>query len=196
MTLFDLVREILHYSRFNIGKYRTKVVDISEKNVEAQKKTQYHCLCGKLFGDKSNFRAHFRRHNNSTMKPLRKGQPKKENSEKSGKHQCQRCEKMFRTPSALTMHQRIYTKETPYKCDECDKRFNNKSNSFVHRRRHSGTMAYKCDYCARRFTHSNGRKAHERRHTGAKPYKCGYCGGTFTQSGHASRHEKWRHKTQ
>ena len=56
--------------------------------------------------------------------------------------ECDVCEKVFRSPSALAIHMRTHTKEKPYECDVCEMRFSDASNFKVHMRTHTKEKPY------------------------------------------------------
>ena len=49
---------------------------------------------------------------------IRKGAKRKRTQ-----HECDVCDKAFRTSSILKLHMRIHTNEKPYECDVCEKRY-------------------------------------------------------------------------
>ena len=49
-------------------------------------------------------------------------------------HECDVCEKVFRSSSDLTRHKRTHTKEKPYECDVCEKRFTQTGSLKRHKR--------------------------------------------------------------
>ena len=57
--------------------------------------------------------------------------------ERSVKHKCRYCGKVFGSDSALSIHIRSHTGERPYKCNICGNRFTTKGNLKVHFQRHS-----------------------------------------------------------
>ena len=57
--------------------------------------------------------------------------------ERSIKHKCRYCGKVFGSESALSIHIRSHTGERPYKCNICGNRFTTKGNLKVHFSRHS-----------------------------------------------------------
>ena len=49
-------------------------------------------------------------------------------------HECDVCEKMFRSPSDLTRHVRTHTNERPYECHVCEKSYRQLSSLKYHMR--------------------------------------------------------------
>ena len=68
------------------------------------------------------------------------------------RHECDVCEKRFRTSGHLKKHMRIHTNEKPYECDVCEKRFRDSGNLKLHMRIHTKEKPYECDVCEKRFT--------------------------------------------
>ena len=108
-------------------------------------------------------------------------------------HECDVCEKVFRSPSHLARHMRTHTKEKPYECDVCEKRFSQSSNLTKHMRIHTNERPYECDVCEKRFRESGTLKVHMRIHTNEKPYECEACEMKFRQSSNFRRHMRTQH---
>ena len=81
---------------------------------------------------------------------------------KRGGHECDVCEKVFRSSSDLTRHKRTHTKKKPYECDVCEKLFNDSGNLTKHMRIHTNEKPHKCDVCEKCFSDSGNLKRHKR----------------------------------
>ncbi|XP_023030259.2 uncharacterized protein [Leptinotarsa decemlineata] len=133
------------------------------------------------------------------------------------RHQCDTCNKIFRTKPGLVHHIRIHTGERPYVCHLCEKRFINGGHLHTHMRTHTGeknhvcaacskafataqqltkhTIAihtserpYGCTYCPKRFASSSNLNTHTKIHTGEKNYHCDQCGKAFSTKGQLYQH--------
>ena len=108
-------------------------------------------------------------------------------------HECDVCEKVFRSPSHLARHMRTHTKEKPYECEVCEKRFSESGNLTKHMRTHTKEKPYECDVCDKAFRQATHLKVHMRIHTNEKPYECEVCEEHFTTSGNLQRHVRTHH---
>ena len=77
-------------------------------------------------------------------------------------HECDVCEKVFRSPSHLARHMRTHTKEKPYECEVCEKRFSESGNLTKHMRTHTKEKPYECDVCEKRYRYASGLWYHMR----------------------------------
>ncbi|CAI9721449.1 XP_036358059.1uncharacterized protein LOC115211127 isoform X1 [Octopus vulgaris] len=79
-------------------------------------------------------------------------------------HICEFCEKGFNSSSALHVHRRIHTGESPYKCHLCNRRFKQNIHLNVHLRTHTGETPYHCQFCDKKFTQNSNQIRHQRMH--------------------------------
>ena len=75
----------------------------------------------------------------------------KSQEKRSGKYQCETCNKCFVKAQYLRDHIRTHTGEKPYMCEECGKAFACRKNLRTHKRIHTGEKRYKCDVCVKSF---------------------------------------------
>ncbi|KAJ5917505.1 hypothetical protein N7466_011059 [Penicillium verhagenii] len=122
------------------------------------------------------------------------------------RHVCQTCEKAFRSPYALRMHQLTHTDLKPFHCsyEGCDQSFNHKSNMRRHKLLHltpemqvseHQKKRHVCQTCDKAFRDLSALHIHHRTHTGVKPFRCSYegCGKSFTIKGNMTKHERMLH---
>nr|AAI60763.1 Unknown (protein for MGC:180066) [Xenopus laevis] len=106
-----------------------------------------------------------------------------------GKLRCSVCNKLFRTKTILTRHQRIHTGERPYACSGCGKRFARVCTLTVHKRIHTGEKPFICTDCGKRFSSLSQITEHRRIHTGEKPFSCSDCGKCFAHRATLKKHK-------
>lgn len=102
---------------------------------------------------------------------------------------CDRCDKRYRTASALRAHCAYAHDDVAASCPECGRRFRNGARLRAHRVRH-GERRFACGLslavaegsstCERRFYRAQELREHERRvHRGDRRFECDACGRRF-----------------
>ena len=114
-------------------------------------------VCGKQLSTPSNLRRHASLHLEPSL-------------------ECTVCQKGFHSQSALDIHRRVHTRETPHVCPTCGDIFTSVYNlrhheSSVHRREKS----FKCDICEASFCRNVTIEAHLLEHSGDSKYSCFLC---------------------
>ena len=104
------------------------------------------------------------------------------------KLKCEFCDKCFRYPSVLKVHERYHTGEKPCKCHVCEKSFHNNSHLIAHLLVHGMEKPNKCKVCGNTFGTNTDLQIHNQIHTSEKPHKCQVCRKSFTCNSHLTRH--------
>lgn len=78
---------------------------------------------------------------------------------------CQFCEKIFKRPWNLKLHQRTHTGYRPFVCRICQKKFIQASDLRKHVNIHLDSPPFTCRLCQKTFTYSSSLKTHERTHS-------------------------------
>jgi len=112
----------------------------------------------------------------------------KQNTEKS--FQCQICHKECNLASNLNVHMRIHSGEKPYHCSHCEKSFRNPSTLKVHECRiHTESKSYKCQSCDKVFkTNADLLRHVTEAHTHRMTYSCRHCNELFQWRGQQRSH--------
>uniref|UniRef100_H0XIS1 Zinc finger protein 445 n=1 Tax=Otolemur garnettii TaxID=30611 RepID=H0XIS1_OTOGA len=180
----------------------------------------YQCgECGKEFTYRSAFIVHKKRH---ALKRKPESEPSRNQDRafpvpqishtREEPYKCGQCDRAFRNPSFLLLHQRVHTGEKPYKCRECGKAFRWSSNLYRHQRLHSFQKQYVChesektpnlepkilnsekpfwcQECGKTFTRKRSLLDHKGIHSGEKRYKCNLCGKSYDRNYRLVNHQR------
>ncbi|XP_061433378.1 uncharacterized protein LOC133359022 [Lethenteron reissneri] len=133
----------------------------------------YRCkVCGQVFAQAFGLRRHLQMH--SGEKPFC----------------CDVCGHGFSQAFGLKRHQQIHTGERPHRCQLCGSGFSQPCDLKIHLRKHTGEKPFCCKVCGHGFSQRCHLKIHLRKHTGEKPYRCKVCGQCFSQSFSLKRHQQ------
>ncbi|KAM7348443.1 uncharacterized protein ACRADG_007754 isoform 2-T2 [Cochliomyia hominivorax] len=111
-----------------------------------------------------------------------------------GFFKCSECQRSFKSPLYLKIHQTQDHGFEPPACSLCKKPFKTVNSYTNHAKRHMKDFNHECKECGKKFLHLNDLRIHMRNHTGAKPFCCEICGASFRHiqgfSNHHRRHVK------
>lgn len=126
---------------------------------------------------------------------------------------CKECDKMFKCPESLLVHNRqihialpvASTTSAPttaattgpqqrkyqYVCPRCGRKFSSKLALNDHERSKCGdSPVYKCNVCDKSYHSAGSLKTHSTVHTGELPHLCKFCGKAFRTQGQVKVHER------
>ncbi|XP_072049189.1 uncharacterized protein [Amphiura filiformis] len=122
-------------------------------------------VCGKSLGSVKGLQWHRKTHEDTTVK--------------TKEYKCEECNKVFRTPSCLKLHDiNHHGAKSLFPCKVCDKHFLNNSRLMEHVRiSHTGEKIFNCPRCQKGFTCSRYLKRHllEPSCSPQEKYKCSEC---------------------
>ena len=103
---------------------------------------------------------------------------------------CEECGQMFATPSALSHHMYIHTKEDLLQCTQCDESFPFASDLKTHMAKHTMVAGHQCGHgsCQKWFKQKGERDKHARTHM-APELKCEKCQYTTKDIRNLRRHQ-------
>ena len=130
--------------------------------------------------------------------PMRFKTRKQSNMHYVEKHQpllCETCNKVFKTPASLSLHQYDH-EELRYVCKRCGKGFHFKGQLTQHKVDHRSTRTFQCMHsgCGRWFKRKGDLVLHLETHKN-KEWKCKECNHTTTCEKYLKDHVKSQHET-
>ncbi|XP_042186472.1 gastrula zinc finger protein XlCGF48.2-like isoform X2 [Oncorhynchus tshawytscha] len=108
---------------------------------------------------------------------------------------CMFCNKGFRCPQKVDIHQRVHTGVKPFSCTQCHMRFAQACTLKRHQRVHTGEKPFSCTQCHMCFAQAGDLKRHQRVHTGERPFACAHCGKRFSEKSYLRLHQQKKHST-
>nr|XP_046164564.1 gastrula zinc finger protein XlCGF48.2-like isoform X2 [Oncorhynchus gorbuscha] len=108
---------------------------------------------------------------------------------------CMFCNKGFRCPQKVDIHQRVHTGVKPFSCTQCHMRFAQACTLKRHQRVHTGEKPFSCTQCHMCFAQAGDLKRHQRVHTGERPFACVHCGKSFSEKSYLRLHQQKKHST-
>lgn len=134
--------------------------------------------CSKVFSTGVGLSAHKRIHTN-TKQSVKKF------------YECHLCHQKVTSMSAIHIHMRSHSGDTPFGCTKCSKKFKSSNNLNRHQMIHTGgEKRFACNECDSRFHYKSELNFHKIRHTGERKYVCSKCPLAFINANHLKRHEK------
>ncbi|XP_043934364.1 zinc finger protein 501-like [Protopterus annectens] len=94
-------------------------------------------------------------------------------------HQCTDCDKVFKSKSDLTVHQKTHVGIKYFKCDKCGSGFKLHLNFIRHQQITCKRTSYTCRDCKKCFTSKTELADHTLVHRREKPFNCAACGNYF-----------------
>lgn len=120
--------------------------------------------CNKIFTNRRNYTRHYNRCH----------------IEHKLSYKCSKCDRTYKSPQPLKVHELSHSGIEVHKCDVCGKGFMSKYNLNVHLEGHSSENKYLCDICAKSFKTLSYFMSHQQRHS--KRFKCAHCGYTTAKN--------------
>ena len=146
-------------------------VGIQEKTIPCE-------ICGKMFKNKYNLKAHVK---------LMHGKAE-------GEFPCDQCGKVFRGKASLEYHTKVHNGDYPYRCDECGNGFMRHTHMLDCKNAHAGIFKFQCPQCDYKTNKDKQYKRHLTVHTNEKPFSCPICQHASSNSGNLASHVRKCHK--
>lgn len=127
-------------------------------------------ICGKRFGDRSQFSRHLALHNGR-------------------QYRCETCKKDFSSDVILRDHMKTHSDDRPLTCNICGKHFKWRNALRVHLNKHYGS-AFQCYVCGRSFTTKSYLMTHVEMHNGprVKAFTCNFCDKAYFDKSALRKH--------
>ncbi|XP_046659576.1 oocyte zinc finger protein XlCOF6-like isoform X2 [Homalodisca vitripennis] len=106
---------------------------------------------------------------------------------------CDMCGHISASPAAHRQHAHSHNH---YKCDRCQKSFKSKTALDYHTQTHDGQFKYQCSFCGKQFVRKCHYQGHLLSHSTDRPYKCDTCGKGFKDNKTCREHSKRVHASQ
>ena len=188
-----------------ISDFSIKTANASETGIANAEKKPYQCnQCGRVFQSSRNLKKHTKNVHKTggrekcpscekTFKNKRclGVHRRNKHNNKTRKHKCEQCNRVFESTAKLTQHKNIVHVTTPpVKCPDCEKVFKLERALGEHRKNeHSDSeKPYKCNYCGKTFIYPSRLKVHEITHTDERNYICPVCNKRYHNISGLNRH--------
>ena len=131
--------------------------------------------CGKICSSKGSLRKHSYTHLSQHEKPI----------------SCSSCEKRFKMPYQLRVHEKRAHSNERFSCDKCEKTYKTLKDLKQHSSKHLSyeELPFGCAQCDKKFAVSWFLTQHEKMHTNERPYICSKCGKGFINAPRLKAHE-------
>ena len=178
--------------------------DLHEHEGEHTGFTPYVCkICNARFAVVTNFRAHEKKHSDTSVKDCDKAQEleKDHNSEGSSSNN-NNGEIKTNTPQPpdppMKRGPKPRSREKGFKCNICGAVVGEALALKEHMRTHTGEKPLTCKYCDMTFSHRGSRNKHQKRHeiragTYKETFKCNYCSITLSNKNALKEHVSQAH---
>lgn len=172
-----------------------------DKPLKSESK-KYTCCCGVSFTSKDKYKSHLKQENCNKYKKILEKVNKNLLVTVKNELECVECNRKFKTPNTLRIHQEVHrkeqsseTKSVSYVCRFCLCQFKTEAALRIHILKHEETVnskgeSYQCSFCLRKFKNKTSLTAHMQRHekTDSIKHICKVCKREFKYKAYLENH--------